>query len=74
MSIEWEPLYRAALQELDAEKVREVCERARRAINERLTELAAHPTAAEKKEEERERLMDALRALVIHEHNRRTGQ
>jgi len=71
MSIEWEALYLAALHELDAAKVGEFCERARRAINERLTELAAQPTTAH---EERERLMEALRALVIHEHQRRTGK
>jgi len=68
MPVEWEALYQKALQELDAKKVGEVCERARRAINDRLTELAAQTTAAE---EERERLMEALRTLVIHEHKRR---
>jgi hypothetical protein len=71
MSVEWEGLYQEALQELDAKRVGEVCERARRAINDRLTELAAQPVAAKEKEEERERLMEALRSLVIHEHKRR---
>ena len=74
MSVDWKVLYRAALQELDPKKVGEVCERARRAINDRVTELAAEPTAAKEKEDERERLMEALRALVIHEHQRRTGK
>jgi len=74
MSVDWEALYRAALQELDADKVREACECARRAINDRVTELAAQPNTAKEKEEERERLMEALRALVIHEHKHRTGK
>jgi len=74
MSVNWEVLYRAALQELNTKKVGEACERARRAINDRVTELAAEPTAGKEKEEERERLMEALRALVIHEHQRRAGK
>ena len=68
MPAEWEELYRQALQELAAERVCVACERARRAINDRLIELAAHTTHSEK---ERERLFEALRGLVIHEQNLR---
>jgi uncharacterized protein HemY len=64
MPLEWEMIYREALREQDDEKVHEVCDRARRAINDRLTELAAQKIAAEK---EREQLYDALRRLLIHE-------
>jgi hypothetical protein len=68
MPAEWEQLYREAFQELDAEKVPELCDRARHAINDRLMELAAQAIAAGK---EREQLFEALRALVIHEYKRR---
>ena len=64
MPLEWKMLYREALHEQDDEKVHEICDRARRAINERLTELAAKRIAIE---EEREQLYDALRRLLIHE-------
>jgi hypothetical protein len=64
MPSEWETLYREALQERDNEKLADVCDRARRAINDRLTALAAQKIAAE---EEREQLYDALRRLLIHE-------
>jgi hypothetical protein len=68
MPSEWETLYREALQERDDEKVAEVCERARRAINDRLTKLAAQKIAAET---EREQLFEALRRILIHEHKLR---
>lgn len=68
MPLEWEMLYRDALHEQDDERVPEVCNRARRAINERLSELAAQKIAAE---EEREQLYDALRRLLIHENKLR---
>jgi len=68
MPSEWEQLYREAFQELDAEKLPELCDRARRAINERLMELSAQTLAAEK---EREQLFEALRTLLIHEYQRR---
>ena len=68
MPLEWEMLYREALDERDDEMLPEVCDRARRAINERLTELAKQKIAAEK---EREQLYDALRRLLIHENNLR---
>jgi hypothetical protein len=64
----WKTLYREALHEHDDEKVTEVCERARRAINGRLSELAAQKIAAE---EEHEQLYDALRRLLIHENKLR---
>ncbi|MFZ1918043.1 MAG: hypothetical protein WAU58_10755 [Terriglobales bacterium] len=64
MASEWESLYRDALQEPDDERVAEICDRARRAINDRLTELAAQKIAAEN---EREQLYEALRRLLIHE-------
>ncbi len=65
---EWERPYRKAFQELDAEKVSELCENARAAINDRLTELAGEIVAGEK---ERERLFEALRTLFLHEQHRR---
>jgi len=68
MPAEWEQLYREAFQELDAENLPELCDRARRAINERLMELSAQTLAAEK---EREQLFEALRTLLIHEYQRR---
>lgn len=68
MSAEWERLYREAFQELDAEKVPVICERARRSINDRLIELAAQNKAIEK---ERGELLEALRNLLIHEYQRR---
>jgi len=61
---EWKRLYREALRQRTSEKAAEVCERARRAINDRLIELAAEGSAAEK---EREQLLEALRNLLIHE-------
>ena len=67
MSPEWERLYREAIEELDAERVPEICERARRSINDRLIELAAQNKASEK---ERERLFEALRHILIHEQRR----
>lgn len=70
MPAEWERLYREAFQETDAQKVVELCDRARRAINDRLTELAGQSAAAEK---EREELFEALRSLLIHEYSRRDG-
>ncbi len=66
MPLEWEMLYREALHEQDDERVPEICDRARRAINDRLTELAGQRIATEK---EREQLYDALRRLLIHENN-----
>ena len=68
MAAEWETLYREAFQEQDSERTAEACERARRAINGRLTELAAQRIAAE---QEREQLFEALRRLLIHEHKLR---
>jgi hypothetical protein len=68
MPAEWETLYREALQEQDDERRAEACERGRCAINDRLTELAAQRIAAEK---EREKLFDALRRLLLHEHKLR---
>lgn len=68
MPAEWEQLYREAFQELDAEKVPELCDRARHAINDRLMELATQTLAAEN---ERQQLFGALRTLLIHEYQRR---
>jgi len=65
MPSDWETLYREALQERDNERVADVCDRARRAINDRLTEMAAQRITAEA---EREQLYEALRRLLIHEH------
>ena len=69
MPTEWEKLYREAVQELDHEKLPEMCDRARRAIDDRLTDLAGQMIATEK---EREQLFEALRNLVIHEYQRRS--
>lgn len=66
MSAEWESLYEKALEEHGAAELAEACEQARHAINDRLTSLAGQGLALE---EERERLYEALRALLIHEHN-----
>ncbi|MFZ3339681.1 MAG: hypothetical protein WA609_02725 [Terriglobales bacterium] len=68
MNGDWEGPYRKAFQELDAEKVTELCERARTAINGRLTDLAGETIAGEK---ERELLFEALRTLFLHEQHRR---
>ena len=70
MPCEWEKSYHDALQEKD-EKKAEACERARRAINDRLTELARQKSAADKSamEKERDRLFDAMRKLLLHEYN-----
>jgi N-acetylglutamate synthase-like GNAT family acetyltransferase len=66
MSPEWENLYDKAMHEQDAGQLAEACEHARHAINDRVTALAGQGLALE---EERERLYEALRALLIHEHN-----
>jgi hypothetical protein len=65
MSAEWEAHYRAALQETDAAKVPEACERARRAINERLIELAGRTSEVDG---ERNQLLEALRTLFVHQY------
>ena len=65
MLLEWERLYREALHEVDDEKTSEACERARRAINDRLTALAAQRIAGAA---ECEQLNEALRRLLLHEH------
>ena len=68
MSAEWQRLYRDAFQELDAEKVSVICERARRSINDRLIELATQNKAIGK---ERGELLESLRNLLIQEYQRR---
>ncbi len=68
MTIEWEALYQQALQEQDEDKTGDACERARRTVDDRLTELAAERRCAEK---ERARLFEALRRLLIHEYKLR---
>ena len=68
MSSEWERLYAEALQELDAERVPELCDRARRALNNRLVERAGDKTADPA---EREQLFEALRNLLLYEYERR---
>jgi hypothetical protein len=64
MATEWEARFQEASRECDLAKVSDACERARQAINVRLTELAAQTIAIEK---ERERLYEALRSLLMHE-------
>jgi hypothetical protein len=55
-------LCRAALQEKDPARLTEACERARRAIIDRICELGTKATRAE-----REELDGALRKLCLHE-------
>jgi hypothetical protein len=69
MSETWEQLYRSAFQELDAEKVPALCDRARIAINQRLTKISARTATGDEKE--RDQLFEALRSLLIHENTRR---
>jgi hypothetical protein len=64
----WEQLYRSAFQELDAEKVPALCDRARIAINQRLTKISARTATGDEKE--RDQLFEALRSLLIHENRR----
>jgi len=66
MPTHWEMLYKEALQTVDDAERAAACQRARQAINERLTVLAGKTKAVET---EHERLLDALRRLVLHEHN-----
>ena len=68
MANKWVQLYREAFQERDAEKVSELCDRARAAINERLGELAARVIAAEK---ERDQLRRSSPLPHLHELHRR---
>lgn len=66
----WEPLYEEALRGVDLKMASERSDRARRAINTRLTEIASESIAAEK---ERERLLEALRQLLFHEQSFRAA-
>jgi len=68
MPTEWEQLYAEAFHELDAEKVPELCDRARRALNDRLCELSKLGAHAQ---QEREQLFEALRTLLLYEYARR---
>jgi hypothetical protein len=68
MTTDWDPIYQEAFHEFDLKVVSGACDRARKAINMRLTEIASENIAAEV---ERERLREALRQLVFHEYNLR---
>jgi len=68
MAAHWETLYKKALQAVHVDDARDACALARRAINERLTELKGASVPIEK---ERENLREGLRQLFIHEENRR---
>jgi hypothetical protein len=70
MPTDWERLYAEAFHELDPEKVPELCDRTRHAINERLIELSA-PTISAQAQKEREQLFEALRKLLLYEYERR---
>jgi hypothetical protein len=68
MPAEWDRLYREAMQELDVDKLTEICEHTRASINARLLDLAGLSIGIEK---EREELFQALRGLLVHEQQRR---
>jgi len=63
MATDWTSCYRAARRERNPAKLHELCEQARRAINDRMPGLA---TQGEDTLERRE-LEEALRRLVAHE-------
>lgn len=70
MPTEWERLYAQTFHELDAEKVPDLCDRARRALNGRLVELSA-PKITVRTQKDREQLFEALRNLLLYEYERR---
>ena len=63
MSSDWRSIYEEAIREKDSAKVTDACEKARRAINERLVEIVKRSEP-----HETETLEEGLRQLVIHEH------
>jgi hypothetical protein len=63
MPIDWKTIYATALREQDPAKIPDLCDEARRAINERVLEHGKGGTSAA----ERVELEEALRQLVIHE-------
>ena len=71
MPTDWRRLYEAALHENDPAKITEVCECARRAINEHELTLT-HEDAGYLST--KEKLDEALRQLLIHEHAVKLGR
>jgi len=63
MPIDWKSAYAAALREQDPAKLSGLCDQAREKINARILELAS----AHVHTEEREKLDEALRELVLYE-------
>ena len=63
MPIDWNTAYQVALRETNPAKLPDLCDTARKKINERILELGTHGAHAQ----EREDLEDALHKLVIHE-------
>jgi len=63
MPTDWRMRYDSALGELDPAKVSDACDLARRAINDRVVELAKRFAT----DPERQELEDALHEILIHE-------
>lgn len=63
MRTRWINLYLAALREQDPAKIPDLCDQARRAINDRVLQIATQPQC----NPERTALEEALRQFVVHE-------
>jgi len=63
MNPDWKSVYQTAIGERDPTKVPELCEKARRAINDRILELGTQSADTL----ERRELEEFLRRLVAHE-------
>ena len=68
MPTDWKTLYEVAVREQNPAQLEDLCERARRAIHNRVLELEENPADAREKGE----LEEALRQLTIHKY-KRTG-
>jgi hypothetical protein len=66
MPIDWKSIYASAIREQDPAKIPDLCDEARRAINDRVVEQGKRSTNTP----ERRELEEALRQLVVHELNR----
>ena len=63
MPVNWTPAFTDAIREQDPAKISDLCDQARRAINDRTLERGPQPASAS----EREQMEEALRQLTIHE-------